>query len=83
VPSPYDRGANRAGPFPDRVISGCAGPPAARQVNLNKRTPPREPEQLPGDPWRTGRTTTVRLAQWRFQTARRTTYRRSCGLGRV
>jgi multidrug efflux pump subunit AcrA (membrane-fusion protein) len=28
-----------------RVISGCAGPSAARQVNLNKRTQPREPER--------------------------------------
>jgi len=27
------------------VISGCAGPSAALQVNLNKRTPPREPER--------------------------------------
>jgi hypothetical protein len=31
-------------PFPLRVISGCAGRSAARQVNLDKRTPtPRHP----------------------------------------
>ena len=26
-------------------MSGCAGPSVARQVNLNKRTPAREPER--------------------------------------
>jgi hypothetical protein len=33
------------GELPLRVISGCAGLSAARQVNLNKRTQPREPER--------------------------------------
>ena len=39
------------------VISGCAGPSAARQVNLNKRTP-RTRASSPGDPSPAGRMTT-------------------------
>jgi hypothetical protein len=39
------------------VISGCAGPPAARRVNLNERTP-RTRARSPGDPSPAGRTTT-------------------------
>src|ERR1700720_824938 len=42
---------------PLRVISGCAGPAAAWQVNLNKRTP-RTRARSPGDPSPAGRMTT-------------------------
>jgi hypothetical protein len=38
-------GGARVGFHTGWVISGCAGPSAARQVNLNKRTQPREPER--------------------------------------
>jgi hypothetical protein len=50
---------------PLRVISGCAGPSAARQVHLNKRTPTprREHAYLASDPSSACRMTTCGLAQ--------------------
>jgi hypothetical protein len=44
-PRPHDRGSQVRTGLARGVISGCAGPSAARQVNLNKRTQPREPER--------------------------------------
>jgi len=80
--------ASRCDPFnpggPLRVISGCAGPSAARRVKLKKRTPKLDRADLK-----------LRnlLAGWQQYSAcwgdgfgpaaRRTTHRRSCGLGWV
>ena len=72
------------------VISGWACRSAVRQVNLNKRSPiPRTRASLPSDPSSAGRMTTcwtcsVGAFRRAFKSgARRTTYRRACGLGRV
>jgi len=82
--------ARRQVEFPHWVISGCACRSAGRQVNLNKRTPiPRTRASLPSDPSSAGRMTTcwtcsVGAFRRAFKSAaRRPTYRRACGLGRV
>src|SRR5882757_4867270 len=85
------KGGQSTGPLevdrPQWVICGCTGPSAARQVNLNKRTPaPGTRAGLPSDPSPSDRMTmcwTCSVDAFRrgFRPAARTTHRRSCGLG--